>query len=85
GPGGGPPLALSPTEQLAVKSAHRSGAAPIAIGNKLITPGVVHADLSSAVNSLPTPLLVLLAFLLTGAATLAGGALRDRVRIHRAG
>lgn len=83
GPGGGStPLALSPGEQRAVQSAHR-GPAPVALGNKLVTPGAMHVNLSSALNSLPTPLLTMLAFLLAAAATLAGGDLRNRVRARR--
>ena len=80
--GGSTPLALSPGEQRAVQSAHR-GAAPVALGNKLVTPGTVHVNLSSALNSLPTPLLAMLAFLLAAAASLLGGDLRNRVRARR--
>jgi hypothetical protein len=50
------------------------------VGNQIIRPGVVHADIASALSSLPNPLLAILAFLLACALTLAGGTLRNRVR-----
>lgn len=82
GPGGGTPLPLTSGEQRAVHEAHLA-TKPLSIGNKLITPGAVHVNLASALNSLPTPLLAMLALLLAAAATLAGGNLRNRVRAHR--
>ncbi len=44
----------------------------------MLHPGVVHVNLASALNSLPTPLLALLAFLLVCALVLGGRALRNR-------
>ncbi len=46
----------------------------------MIHPGVVHVDVASALSSLPTPLLVIVAFLLACALALAGGKLAKRVR-----
>lgn len=92
GGGGGPsgaspssaiPLPLSPTEQRAVQSAHHQGAAPVPIGGQAVTPGTVHANIASAVSSLPNPLLALLAFTLAFVVILLSANLRDRVRTHR--
>jgi len=49
----------------------------------VIHPGVVHVDIASALSTLPTPLLALLAFLLACALLLLGRAVRNRVRAHR--
>lgn len=46
-------------------------------------PGVVPVNIASALNSLPTPLLATLAFLLACLALVIGGAIRDRVRARR--
>jgi len=79
------PLALTPKEQRAIQSAHHSGAAPVRVGSEPIRPGVVHADIASAVNTLPHSLFAVLAFLLAGAVVLAIGEVRRRVRTHRDG
>jgi hypothetical protein len=71
------PLALTPTEQHAVQSAHRSDAAPVQVGNEPIRPGVVHADIASAVNTLPH------SFLLACALALTIGEVGKRVRARR--
>jgi hypothetical protein len=88
--GSGGPAALTanvapptPTEQHELQSAHSAGASPLKVGEQTVVPGVVHADIASAVSSLPTPLLALLAFMLTIALLLLGRAARDRVRTHR--
>ena len=83
GSGGSGPataVAATPTEKHAVTRAAATGAAPVPVGGELVKPGVVHADISSAFNSLPGPVLALLAFLLAGLAVLGGGALRKRIR-----
>jgi hypothetical protein len=79
------PLALTPAEQHAVQSAHRNGAAPVRVGSEPIRPGVVHADIASAVNTLPHSLLAVLAFLLAVALGLAIGEVGKRVRARRDG
>jgi hypothetical protein len=80
-PSGAPvALALSPSEQRAVQSAHHVGATPVTVGKGIVTPGVVHANVASAVSSLPTPLLVILAFLVAAGVGIAGGNLRNHVR-----
>jgi hypothetical protein len=76
-------LAASPAEQRAITRVRRTPAAPVRVGGQIVQPGVVHADIASAVNSLPSPLLATLAFLLACLALIAGGALRNRLRGHR--
>jgi hypothetical protein len=89
GPGGGsgggegsvaPP---TPAEQNSLESSGRGGGGPVRVGGETLHPGVVHVDIASALSSLPTPLIALLAFLLAGAALTVGFALRSRVRAPR--
>jgi hypothetical protein len=76
----------TPAEQQALQAAHSSGATPVPVGGQSVKPGVVvHANIASAVNSLPTPLLALLAFLLVGALSILARTVRERVRTHRDG
>jgi hypothetical protein len=77
------PLALTPTEQRAVQSAHHNGSTPVQVGSEPIRPGVVHANIASAVNTLPHSLFAVLAFLLAGALALAIGEVGKRVRARR--
>ena len=77
------PIAASATERQAVARAARSAPTPVRLGSQVIAPGVVHANISSAFSTLPTPLLAMLAFLLACLILLAGGHLRDRVRGQR--
>jgi hypothetical protein len=88
GSSGGPSAAAvvpTPAERRAITSAGHARAAPVQVGEQAIHPGVVHVDVASALSSLPTPLLAMLAFLLTCLLLVAGGALRNRVRARRAG
>jgi hypothetical protein len=73
----------TPAEQQALQAAHNSGATPVKVGGNTVAPGVVHANIASAVSSLPTPLLALLAFLLVGALSILARAIRERVSTHR--
>ncbi len=79
------PLALTPTEQSAVQNAHHNGATPVRIGSEPIRPGVVHANIASAVNTLPHSLFALLALMFAGAVALTIGEVRKRVRSRRDG
>jgi hypothetical protein len=88
--GGGPrsgegaaPLALSPTERAALRRLPGTGSSPVQVGGQLIRPGIVHADVASALSTLPSPLLAILAFLLACGLVLAGSSIRNRVRAHR--
>lgn len=79
------PVAATPAEQSAIARAQKSGNAPVSVGGQAIHPGVVHTDIASALSTLPTPLLVLLAFLLACLLGFGGRVLRDRIRGGRAG
>jgi len=76
-------LPLTPAETHAVQSAHTHGSTPVRVGGQPIRPGVVHADISSAVNTLPYSLLAVLALLLAGALALAVGEVHKRVNARR--
>jgi hypothetical protein len=78
-------LPLTPAERRAVQSAHRSGSAPVQVGGEPVRPGIVHADIASAVNTLPHSLFAVLAFMVAGALVLAIGEVRKRVRSRRDG
>ncbi len=80
-----PAVVPTPAEQRALTSARHARAAPVQVGGEAVHPGAVHVDVASALSSLPTPLLAMLAFLLTCLLVVAGGALRNRVRARRAG
>jgi hypothetical protein len=73
----------TPAEQRELNRAPSAGAAPLQVGDQVIRPGVVHADIASALSSLPSPLLAVLLFLFACAVALAGGVLRNRVHGHR--
>jgi cobalamin biosynthesis Mg chelatase CobN len=88
GPGGlaGTVAPPSAAEQQTLQAANGpSGAAPVNVGGQAVVPGVVHADIASAISSLPTPLLAVLVALLAGAVALAVRAIRGRVSAHRNG
>jgi hypothetical protein len=74
---------LTPAERHAVQSAHRNGSAPVQVGSEPVRPGVVHANIASAVNTLPHSLFAVLAFMAAGAVVLAIGEVRKRVRSRR--
>jgi hypothetical protein len=77
------PILATPAEQRAIAHAAHTGAGPVNVGNQVIHPGVVHANIASAISSLPTPLLATTAFLLACLIALAGGVLRNRIRARR--
>lgn len=85
GGGGGPltaPVAPpTPAEQQTLQAAHSpAGAAPVNVGGQAVVPGVVHADIASAVSSLPAPLLAVLALLVAGGAVVLTRTIQGRVR-----
>jgi hypothetical protein len=86
--GGGPSAAtaipVTAAERRALNRAPALGSTPLQVGNQTIRPGVIHADIASALSSLPTPLLATLAFMLACVLLLAGRAIRNRVHAHRA-
>jgi hypothetical protein len=87
GPGGSGAAAIAPptpAEQHALESVTHHGAAPVEVGGEAIDPGVVHVDIASALSTLPTPLLALLAFLLACTLLILGRAVHARIRRHEA-
>jgi len=74
---------LTPAERTAISHLPHTGASPLRVGNDVVHPGVVHANISSAFSSLPSPLLAILALILACALAFGGRALRDRVRARR--
>lgn len=85
GLGGGPAVAtpLSSSERRALQGIPKTGSEPLHVGNGLVRPGVVHANVSSAFNSLPDPLLAVLVFLLACAAALGGRTIGRNVLARR--
>jgi hypothetical protein len=79
--GSATPLPLTASERSALARAP----APLRVGSQLVRPGVIHADIASALSSLPDSLLAILAFMLACVLLLAARALRNRVRAHRPG
>jgi hypothetical protein len=75
----------TPVEQRAVQSAQKQGSTPVQVGGAPVRPGVVHANIASAINKLPHSLFALLALLLAAAVALAAGEVRKRVRARRDG
>ena len=53
------------------------------VGGEVLNPGVVHVDIASALSTLPTPLLALLAFLLACALLIVGRTVHARIRTRR--
>jgi hypothetical protein len=78
-------IPLSRSERAALGRVPRAGDAPLRLGGQLVRPGVVHANIASALSSLPTPLLATLSFLLACAIAVAANAIRKRVRARRTG
>jgi hypothetical protein len=76
-PGAIPPPTPAEQEILSASAHTRAGAAPIKVGNSIEQPGVLHVSLASALNSLPTPLLALLALLLALGLAAGGISLRN--------
>jgi hypothetical protein len=75
--------APTPSERRAIAHASSAGSAPLRVGAQTIHPGVVHADIASALSSLPTPLLATVAFLIVCLLAAAGAGIRNRVRNAR--
>ncbi len=84
-PGPTAALPVTPAERTALEQAPKVAAEPVLIGNSTVRPGVIHADVASALSSLPDSLLAVLGLLLACALVLAGRAIRTRVRGHRPG
>jgi hypothetical protein len=85
--GSSSPLAtpISPAEQSSLSGASKASSGPLRVGNQSVQPGVIHTNVSSALSSLPTPLLATLIFLLACAAALGGRSIQKAIRDHRSG
>jgi hypothetical protein len=77
------PVQATPAEQRSIALAASSGSAPVNLGTGEVHPGVVHANVASALSTLPTPVLVLLAFLLACLAAYCVSLARKRIRGER--
>ncbi len=77
-----PPLALAanPSELRSLAKAKRVGSGGVSVGGELIHPGVVHANVASALSTLPAPLLAVLALMLACVVVVAAVLVRKRVR-----
>jgi hypothetical protein len=73
----------TPTEQRSLSRAASAGSNPVRLDGTVIHPGVVHATVASALSTLPTPLLAILALMLACLLVTAGFAVRRRVRAGR--
>lgn len=73
-------LAPTPSEQQVIAHAPAAGAAPLRVGAQTVHPGVVNANIASALSTLPTPLLATVAFLAICLALAAGAGIRNRIR-----
>jgi hypothetical protein len=76
-------VVATPSQQLSITKATTSKPEAVKLGGGVVHPGVVHVNVASALNSLPTPLLATLAFLLAGLLVFVGVTLRNRVRAKR--
>jgi len=85
-PSAGPPTAIAatPAQQRAISHAQNSRPGSVNLAGGTVRPGVVHVSISSALSSLPSPLLATLAFLLACLLLIVGGAARNRLRARRA-
>jgi hypothetical protein len=73
----------TPKEQHALARAAKTGSAPVSLEGQIVHPGVVHANVASALSTLPVPLLAMLALMLAGLLTAAGSNVRKRFRDRR--
>jgi hypothetical protein len=80
---GAPPIPLTPREVASLRAVSHTGAAAQRLDGRVVRPGVVQASVSSALSTLPTPLLALLALLSAFALLWGGSSIRDRVRARR--
>lgn len=76
-------LPATPAEQAAIAHASKTQPGPLRLAGQLVQPGVVHANVASALSSLPSPLLATFAFLLACLVLALGAGLRNRVRGQR--
>ena len=73
-------LAATPSELSSIDHAKHVGSGPVSVGGQLVHPGAVHADIASALSTLPGPLIAVLALMLACVLVLAGVDVRRRAR-----
>ncbi len=78
-------ISVTAGEATAIRHAQTSGSGPVGVGGQVITPGVVHANLSSAVSTLPDPVLAVLALMLAVLVALVVSFARRRLGARRDG
>ena len=78
-------VSATPAEVKALRHAQQHSSGPVPVGGRVITPGVVHANVSSAVSTLPDPVLAVLALMLATLVALAIAFARRRLRARRDG
>lgn len=82
---GGAPAPRTPEQEQTLTHAQQAPPAPAKLGGgpkaTPVEPGVVHANVSSALNSLPVPLIAAIAAVAALIALLLGRELRDRLRV----
>ncbi len=76
-------LPTTPQERTSIAKATHTGSGPVKVGGQVIRPGVVPVSISSAVSTIPTPLLLIVALLVAFVVVIAVGGLRRRVRSRR--
>jgi hypothetical protein len=77
------PIPLTPLELASLHAVPRTGAAPQHLGGHVVRPGVVQTSVSSALSTLPAPLLAILALLIAAALLWGGSSIFNRVRARR--
>ncbi len=78
-------LAATPAELRSLAKARKEGSGAVSIGGQVVDPGVVHADVASALSTLPDPLLAVLALMLAAIVGSVSILVRNRVRRRRSG
>ena len=73
----------TPTEQRSIAHAAKAGSSPVRLDGAVVHPGVIHASIASALSTLPTPLLAVLALMLASLLAAGANAVRNRVRARR--
>ena len=77
------PLVATPAEQRSLARAASTKPPALNVAGQVVQPGVVHASIASALSSLPSPLLAVIAVLIACLLFVAGAALRNRRRGQR--
>jgi hypothetical protein len=78
-----PLAAATPTERTGVKKALAGGSGAVKVEHSFVRPGALGTGTSRAFSDIPTPLLIVLVLLGTGALALVGARVRGRVIARR--